>query len=110
MYSLQIYHNTKDYVFRMPGVGCACQLGQKGVLKAVECACVVSEYSNEKLHGLKNCLTVDKQAKPTSKSIYQIIPTWLSLVQCLYFKGDGLDLENAKLVDNRQEESANGIK
>lgn len=58
--NLQMYKNTKDYVFGLPGVNCACQLGQQGVRKAVECACAVSEYSTLKLNGLKDSLAVQE--------------------------------------------------
>lgn len=53
---LQMYKNTKDYVYTFPGVKCACQIGEQGVMKAVECACAVSQYGTQKLNDLKDCL------------------------------------------------------
>lgn len=52
-----MYKNTKDYIYTLPGVQCACQLGGQAVKKGVECACAVSEYGTQKLNELKDCLS-----------------------------------------------------
>lgn len=51
-------------------MNCACQFGQQGVRKAVECACAVSEYSTVKLNGLKDSLAAQGASKTTGKFLF----------------------------------------
>lgn len=53
-----MYKNTRDTLYTIPGIKCACQAGENGVKKAVEIAYEATQYGSQKLKGVRDCLTL----------------------------------------------------
>ena len=53
-----MYQNTRDSLYTIPGVKCACQAGEQGVKKAVEIAYGATQYGTQKLKDVKDSLNL----------------------------------------------------
>ncbi|KAK6642312.1 hypothetical protein RUM44_014035 [Polyplax serrata] len=53
----EMYKNTRDSLYSIPGVKCACQAGEQGMKKAVEIAYGATLYGTQKMKDVKDCLS-----------------------------------------------------
>lgn len=53
-----MYKNTRDSLYTIPGVKCACQAGEVSVKKAVEIAYGATQFGTQKLKDVKDCLVL----------------------------------------------------